>query len=136
MSHPGDLLQAAIWKALTDHAGLKAAMGGTARVYDRVPGSPVFPYITIGPEQVLDDGNACDDDVFECFADVHVWTDAVGVAKGKVIAAQVYDAMKTALILPGWTVHRVMYESERHFPDSDGLRGHGVLTFKINLETA
>jgi hypothetical protein len=136
MSHPGNLIQKAIFDTLTGYAPLATAMGGTTRVYDRVPTKPVFPYITIGDEQKIDDGNGCDDDVFEIYFDVHVWSEAVGLPQTKAIAALAYDAFKSGLTVPGWRVVSLKFETERHFRDADGIRGHGVLTFKTYLETA
>jgi hypothetical protein len=136
MSHPGDEIQKAVFAALNGNAGLDTAMGGTTRIYDRVPSKPVFPYITIGEEQLLDDGNSCDASRFEIFIDVHVWTDNVGLPQGKRIAAAVFDAMQAGLLITGWRVVVLKYETERHFRDSDGLRGHAVLTFKLNIETS
>ena len=133
MSHPGNLLQKAIYDALMAHAPLATAMGGTARVYDRVPQGPTFPYVTIGDEQLLDDSTTCDPDAFEVYFDIHVWTDAVGLPQGKVIAGAVRDAILAGLTLSGWTCPTPSYQTERHFRDADGMRGHGVLTFRAFL---
>lgn len=135
MSHPGDAIQKAIYSSLTGHAPLVAALGA-ARVYDRVPDAPVFPYITIGDEQIIDDGNSCDTHRFDVFFDVHVWTRNVGQPQSKTIAATVYEAILAGLTIAGWRVVILSFETERHFRDSDGLGSHGVLTFKINIETA
>jgi Protein of unknown function (DUF3168) len=136
MSHPSDAIQAAIFSRLNGNAGIATALGGAARIYDRVPAKPVFPYITIGNEQLVDDGNTCDRDRFDVFFDVHVWTDSVGLPQAKRIAAAVHDAILLGLTITGWRVVILSYETERHFTDSDGLRGHGVVSFRINIETA
>lgn len=136
MSHPGDELQRAIYQALNGNAGLATAMGGTTRIYDRVPVKPTFPYITIGEEQTVDDSNACDPDGFECFFDVHVWSDNYGLPQGKRIAGAVRGAILSDLAITGWVAKVLTYETERHFRDADGIRGHGVMTFKTKLETA
>ena len=136
MSHPGDQIQASIYAALKAHAPLAAIMGGECRVYDRVPRSPVFPYITIGEEQLNDESNSCDADVYECFFDIHTWADAVGLPQGKNIAAQVRAAILAGLPgMTGWHAGFIQYRNERHFRDNDGMRGHTVQTFRALIET-
>lgn len=134
MSHPGEALQRAVYAALTGHSGLTAAMGGAVRAYDRVPPSPGFPYLYIADLQLLDDGNQCEPDAYVAYQDVHVWSRGAGLVACKRISAQVREAI-AAMTVTGWNAS-VWYESERHMNDGDGLTGHAVVTFKIQLEPA
>jgi hypothetical protein len=137
MSHFGDKLQRAIYAALTSHAPLTALVSNadeTKRIYDRVPERPVFPYLTIGNEQAVYDGDACNQSRFEVFADIHTWTRGVGIAGAKAVSAHVCDAIAAGITVTGWNVAVVRHESERHFVESDGLTGHGVSSFKFIME--
>src|SRR5690606_34227972 len=75
----GPELQKAIYDALKT---VPAVAGG--RVYDSVPSNAEFPYVTIGGEQTVDDGNSCEDG-WEVFTDVHVWSRKPGFPECKEI---------------------------------------------------
>lgn len=133
---PGDTLQKALFEALTTSQDVAAAMGGTARAYDRVPVAPEFPYLSFADAQILDDGNSCDDDMFEAFVDIHVWSRAVGQVEAKRIADAVRTALKDGFAMPGWVMSSVTVQGIRHFMDPDGLTAHGIVTLRFLLQTA
>lgn len=128
----GSQLQKAIFAALNTET---AVAGG--RIYDRVPENATFPYVTIGDDQVLDDGNSCDDG-WEVFADVHVWSrpDSGSKAEVKDLAASVGSRLAATLTVTGFTVIIAALESSRTFRDPDGLTEHSVLTFRYVLQPA
>ncbi|MBA3576185.1 MAG: DUF3168 domain-containing protein [Sphingomonas sp.] len=128
----GSQLQTAIFAALT---AATALAGG--RVYDRVPPDPVFPYITIGDDQVIDHGNSCDDG-WEVFADIHLWSRPVTGSKveAKDLAAAVVGRLKALLTVSGFTVIIAALETSRTFRDPDGKTEHAVLTFRYVLQPA
>lgn len=129
MIGPG--LQRAIYAALSG-AGIA---GG--RIYDGVPDNPVFPYVTIGDEQIIDDSNTCGES-WEAFADIHVWSRPVAGSKveAKTIAAAVKGAVLAIGTVSGGTLTGVFSETARSFRDPDGLTEHTVLTFKFIIEEA
>ena len=43
------------------------------RVFDDIPRDSKFPYIQIGDNQAIDDGNTCDSSPTEVFSRIHVW---------------------------------------------------------------
>lgn len=128
----GAELQKAIYAALT---AAPAMAGG--RVYDRVPAEPVFPYVTIGDEQVVDDGNSCDDG-WEVFSDVHVWSRPAAGSKAEVkdIAPPIVARLRSNLSVTGYVVIVAALEGMRTFRDPDGLTEHSVLTFRYLLQPA
>lgn len=133
---PGDALQKALFAVLTASPDIALAMGGTARAYDRVPVAPEFPYLGFADAQILDDGNTCDDDMFEVFVDIHVWSRAVGQVEAKRIADAVRTAVKDGFQIPGWVMSSLTVQGIRHFMDPDGLTAHGVVTLRFLLQTA
>ena len=125
----GSQLQTAIYSALTNAS--PSIAGG--RVYDRVPGSPTFPYISIGDEQVIDDGNTCDDG-WEVFPDVHIWSRSTAGSKLEIkgIIAQVVPAVVGISSISGsFTVIAAQLETARTFRDPDGLTEHAVCSFRF-----
>lgn len=128
----GSALQKAIFAKLNE---VTAIAGG--RIYDQVPASPTFPYITIGDEQVVDDGNACDDG-WEVFPAVHVWSRPATGSKAEVkdLLASVVSRLNTALTVTGFTVVINAFESSRVLRDPDGLTEHAVVTFRYVLQPA
>lgn len=128
----GSALQKAIFAKLNEATAI-----ASGRIYDRVPADPTFPYITIGDEQVLDDGNTCDDG-WEVFTDVHIWSRPTTGSKVEVkdLLASVVSRLNTILTVTGFTVVIHALENSRVFRDPDGLTEHAVLTFRYVLQPA
>jgi hypothetical protein len=127
----GPQLQKALYDALT---GAGVASG---RVYDRVPDNPVFPYVTIGDEQVIDDGNTCQDG-WEVYPTVHVWgRDPSGSrASVKAMMAQAVTAVLSITSVTGFVLVASQLQDSRVDRDPDGLTDHAVATFKFILDPA
>jgi len=116
--------------ALGAHAPLIALIGD--RIYDRVPEGAVFPYVVIGPAQAarLEASPWCCDD-YEVFAQLDVWSRAVGFPEAKRIGKACGDALADRSpvidgIQVGWFVPR----DELYRTDADGLTAHGLLMFQ------
>lgn len=133
---PSVPLQRALFETLTSSQDIENAMGGDVRAYDRVPTNPTFPYLTFADAQLIDDGNTCNDDAFEVFIDVHVWSRDVGQVQAKDIAAAVRTAVKDGFLVPGWIMTSITVQTIRHFMDQDGLTAHGVVTLRILIQPA
>lgn len=123
----GAQLQAAIYTSLAGVAG--------GRVYDRPPASPVFPYVTIGDEQVIDDGNACADG-WEVFPDVHVWSRSVSGSKAELkgLVAQIVPLVTAITTVTGFAVIAAELRTVRSLRDPDGLTEHAVLNFRFLID--
>lgn len=123
----GAELQRAIYAALTDSPAI-----ADGRVYDRVPEAPVFPYVTIGDDQVLDDGNTCEGG-WEVASNIHVWSRPATGSKAEVkdLAAAVVPRLAvTTLNVSGFRLVIAQLETSRVFRDPDGITEHAVLTFR------
>ncbi|MEH6721293.1 MAG: DUF3168 domain-containing protein [Aurantimonas endophytica] len=130
----GPELQKAIFDALK---AAPALAGG--RVYDRPPPPPsgAFPYITIGDDQVIDDGNSCGDS-WEVFSDIHIWSrpQTQSKAEAKTLAAAIVGRLRAVSTVPGHVVTIVAMESARTFRDGDGITEHGIVTMRFVLDEA
>ena len=106
------------------------------RVYDTVPPSHVFPYVTIGDEQVLDDSNSCGEG-WDVVADIHVWSRPASgsQAEAKTIRAAIHPIVED-LAVPGFVVNAVTLEASRSLTDPDGITKHAVLTYRFSIDPA
>lgn len=129
----GAQLQKAIYDALT--TADPSIAGG--RIYDGVPENPTYPYITIGEEQVIDDGNSCDD-AYEAYATVHVWDRPAARSKAAIkgVVAQVVSALASVSSVTDFVVVLATFESAQTRRDGDGLTEHSILTFRYLLDPA
>lgn len=132
MTSPTYELQGQIVTLLKASPELTALIGG--RVYDRVPESPTFPYVSFGPSDEISDDADCIDG-FEVTMQLDVWSRAVGFPECR----RIVDAIRKALPEDGITMadnalvtfnHRI----SRVFRDQDGLTSHGAITFEAFVE--
>lgn len=128
-----------VQKAIFDVLRAAPAIAG-GRVYDHVPRTngevtATFPYVEIGNEQIIDDGNSCDDG-WEVFADVHVWSRAVGFPETKGLIASIVPRLASIDTIPGFTVIVAEVESTRVLRDPDGLTSHGVISVRFIITPA
>jgi hypothetical protein len=127
----GPELQGAIYSALA------AADVASGRVYDGVPKEPTFPYVTIGDEQVIDDGTTCQDG-WEVYPDVHCWSRPANGSKAEVktLAATVVAAVTGISSITGFSLVSITHETTRVFRDPDGLTEHAVCSFRALIDPA
>lgn len=121
-------------------AYLAAIIGVTdagGNVFDQVPTENPFPRVTIGDEQVLDDGNSCQDG-WEVFSDVHCWSRAASGSKiqVKTLAAQVVIAVRGITAIAGFSLVSIEHQTTRVFRDPDGLTEHAVVSFRALIDPA
>lgn len=106
------------------------------RVYDRVPEKPIFPYISFGASDVVDDGAECVE------AETHtiqldVWSRSVG----KVECKNIVDGIKKVLNndtpeLSDNAVVEITVPFTKIVADPDGLTTHGIISVEIKVEIA
>lgn len=127
----GDQVQQAIYAALT---GASIAAG---RVYDQVPANPVFPYVTIGDEQVLDESTGCGA-AWEVFVDIHCWSRPVAGSKleVKALAATVVTAILGIASVAGHLLVGIEHQTTRVFRDPDGKTEHAAITIRALIDPA
>lgn len=133
MSDPQEALQRALRRALVESGELSGLIG--ARVYDDVPASAQFPYITIGEIQSLD-ASAGSVQGTEAFIDVHLWSRGVG----RIEARRMLSAVSSVLHLaepPMTGGHRIIemtVQSARIYLDEDGRTSHGIVAIRALTE--
>lgn len=132
MSDPSLALQGGIVALLKSGGGV-----GTAdRVYDEVPPTPVFPYISIGDDQVVGDDNDCSE-ISEVFCRIHVWSRAVGYPETKQIASAVRARLRaTPPTVSGFTVDVVEFQQIQFLRDEDGKTRHAVVEYRFLISPA
>jgi hypothetical protein len=131
MNDPSLAVQKGVFDALT------AALGDTAKVYDRVPlkagaVAAEFPYVHIGEDQVVPDTDQCHD-AFSVFVTIHVWSRAVGKVEAKGIMAACLSALALNLPLAGFQAITWDVTNIHHMTDTDGLTSHSVATIRYRL---
>ncbi|MCX5478452.1 DUF3168 domain-containing protein [Kaistia geumhonensis] len=128
---PSLALQKAIVDALSRGV---PEVGG--RVFDVVPPSAAFPYVTIGEGQDLADTADCYDGT-ESFLDIHVWSRAVGFPEAKRIAGKVRHALHDAdLPLDEHVLLLLHFRDQRPLRDPDGVTSHVAMTFRALTQPA
>jgi len=126
-------LQALIYNRLTTNAGVTAIVG--TRVYDNPIGKDVFPYISFGPSDVVEDDADCVTGRIET-VQIDCWSRYQG---GFREVKDLADAVKKALhrYAGALTVNALVemtVESIRYFRDPDGQTSHGVVTVQAIVE--
>lgn len=126
----GAQLQRAIYAALM---ASPPVAGG--QIYDRVSDGKPYPHVTIGDDQVIENGTACYDG-WEVFADVHIWSRSVAGSKAeaKDLAAVIVARLATpSLKVSGFRIAVANLQTSRTMRDRDGLTEHLVITIRFLL---
>jgi len=132
MSEVSLMLQAAVVAELKAASALTAIVG--ERIYDAVPASAVFPYVTFRVDGVLDDGVDCVE-ASEIFFSIHVWSRAVGWPEASRIAGEIRDALDlNELDVTGYNLVNLHFRDFRRLDDPDGKTNHGVVSFRALID--
>ena len=123
-------LQAAIYAALTAHAGLTAELGTSASVYDNAPASAATPYVVIGDETATDYASALVD-ALEHTIMVHSFTEDQSRLSCLRLQKQIRDALhEAALTLSAGVCVQIRQEMRQTMRDPDCMSWHGVQRFR------
>ena len=134
MSDPSLELHAALISKLKADAGVSALVG--ARVYGGVPEGPTFPYISLGPVQVLPDKAECIDGT-EVFYQIDGWARDPTVPKAKQLSKAIVAALDDQdIAVSNYAVIVAEISSINHLPDPDGITAHCVLSFRFLIQLA
>ena len=126
-------LQGAIVAALKAVTELRAGpLKG--RILDRVREKEPRPYLHLRSFQGVDDGSDCVDGL-EIFADLDVWSDAVGKPEASRIAGIVRDALheKPLTLDAPWSLVEIAHR-DTSIDDSEGLLVRARMTFRALVE--
>lgn len=134
MSDPSYDLQVALVAALKADGALPDVVG--KRVYDRVPPDASFPYLTLGPSQVLPDKAVCIDGV-EVSVQIDAWSRTTSFGEVKTIGAAIVAALDDKpLAVEGFNVTVFELAGAQYLRDPDGLTRHAAITFRGLLEAS
>lgn len=127
-------LQSAIIAALKASGAVAAALG--TRIYDNAPDKALYPHLTLGPSQELDDSAECIDGS-ECFQQIDIWTREGGSQLG---AKEICGAVKKALhgadlaLADPFTLVLIEVESFRVMGDPDEKIAHGIVNVRALID--
>ena len=128
MSDPSYEMQVAIVAALKLPGALPGVVA--ARIYDLPPAAATYPYITLGPMQVLPDKADCIDGA-ELFQQIDVWSISTGFGEAKTIARAIVAKLDDQpLIVPGHDVVLFEHRSTNYQRDPEGKTSHAALSFR------
>lgn len=131
MTSPVRELHAALYSVLSVDAPL---MDIATAVYDRVPESAEFPYVSFGPVNSVPRDAECIT-ASEHTMQIDTWSRVVGSGEGYDMTNAVKRAIQSAdlsLTVNALVALRVV--SVRNFDDPDGLTEHGVVTIQATIE--
>lgn len=134
MSDPSSLeLQKAIVARLKADAAVAALVGD--RIYDRVPPAAEFPYVSLGPGQVVPEYGDCYE-ADEVIRQIDVWSRAVGSVEAQRIAGTIRAALNDApLVLSGHRLLEIRVQaSSNPLSDPDGATTHVPLSVRALTE--
>jgi len=136
MEEPSLAFQRALVAMLKADSGVAAHVAG--RVYDRVPESPIEPYIRIGDDMVVSDGADCFERSVDVSSRIHVFSIEPGKVQAKRICAAIVDAMDSATLNvgPDWALAEVSHNRTVYLDDPDGLTTHGIVDFQVYMDPA
>lgn len=125
-------LHGAIVQRLENDAAVSALVDD--RIYGKVPASPVFPYVTIGPVDSVEDDADCILGL-EVAQQIDCWSRAGGSEECK----DIVDAVRAALhdYEPDLATNAVVFFQNRTSSvkkDPDGITHHGILGFEAAIE--
>jgi hypothetical protein len=132
MSDVSLMMQAAVIAALKDDTDLTAEI--SERIYDSVPSSAQFPYVTFRVPIVVDDSADCITGS-EVFFDIHIWSRATGWPEASRIAGIVRASLDEAEF--NVTDHNLInlhFRDFRRLDDPDGKTNHGVVSFRALID--
>jgi hypothetical protein len=129
------VLQGMMRSRLGDWPPLQAIVG--QRIYDQPPTGAALPYVVLGPVQAID--LTRDDCVidWEVFAQLDVWSRAVGFPECKQIAIECDAALgERHPPLLGMRIGFFEPRGQRFLRDPDGITSHGVLEYRARYGPA
>jgi len=117
--------------ALRGSGALATAMGlAQVLAYEIAPTNAAMPYVLIGDDQVIDDGDDCQDGS-EIFSTVHLWSrpNPPSRVQARRMEAVVRSLLAADLAIAGHETILAEYQDSRFLPDPGGAT-HVVMTFR------
>ena len=130
MASPSVSLGGRVQSTLKANAGVTALV--STRVYDRVPASPTFPYITVDMSDLVEDDDGCGKH-WECTVTVHSWSRSGNSLESRKINGAVRAALDTITAVTDYAINYTQFRQERNIGAPDGLTEHGVVVYEFGL---
>ncbi len=108
----------------------------TVPIYDAVPESAVFPYVTIGEDTSVDWSTKLTSGQ-EVTHTLHVWSQYIGMTEVKDLIDQVIQALTISPLDMSADKFKAIVHSldlNETFRDPDGTTRHGVLRFRFKIQ--
>ena len=122
-------LQQAVYGVLAGSALLSEMLGG-ARIYDDVPHSAAYPFVTMGQTTSTDWGTGTEDGE-EHILTLHVWSAYGGRAEAQLIMGTIRDALHGAnLSIVGHTLINLRQQFSDIRREADGITIHGLVRYR------
>jgi hypothetical protein len=129
-------LIAAIRAVALQNAGVKAAVGNPARLYDDPPADPVFPYVTLGRLETRA-ADSAGGSALEHAVTLHAWSRYGGRAEALDVIGALREALHDAPIeVEGRKLVFLFASFSDVFRSGDGRTTHGVLRLRALTEAA
>ncbi len=128
-------LQQSVYQRLRANTGLTGMLGGED-IFDDVPRSASFPYLTLGQSMVRD-WSAGGDDGHEHILTLHVWSRANGRKEVYEIMGVLKDVLHDQHVsLVDHQLVNLRHEFSEARRDPDGETYHGIVRFRAITEPA
>lgn len=126
-------LRAAIHDALVADGTLAALLGGP-RVYDEVPQTAVFPYVTLGEARIADASTGSEQG-YEHQLTLHAWSRQGGHREAHLIAGALLNVLDDApLALDAHRLVNLRFALADVRRESDGRTYHALVRFRAVTE--
>jgi hypothetical protein len=127
-------LQGVLIARLKADPAVSALVNG--RVYDSVPSSSTFPYVSYGPCDSVDDDADCITGLIVA-QQIDCWSRGVGYPEVKKIADAVRAALHDHEVQMPLSTNGMAYFEHRNtriMRDPDGLTSHAILSFEAGVQ--
>lgn len=126
-------LQKGIYQTLANDPGVTGLLGG-ANIYDDVPRTASYPYLTLG-QSVARDWSTGSEDGMEHIVTLHVWSRAGGKKETQEILGKVQDVLHDLPIaLADHHLVNLRQEFSEARQDPDGETYHGIVRYRAVTE--
>ncbi|MEO1205926.1 MAG: DUF3168 domain-containing protein [Pseudomonadota bacterium] len=128
-------LQKAVYQHLADDAGVLAVLGGT-KIFDDVPRSATYPYVTLGAGQTVD-WSTGDGEGAEHILTLNVWSRSGGRREILRIAEALRAALlETDLVLSDHRLVLLRMQGLDVRRGADGETYQGIMRFRVLTEVS
>lgn len=127
----GIVIQKAIYKRLTSLSEITSYVP-PKNILDRNQRPIVDPLVSIGEDQIIDDGSDLNRCNWRVYSTIHVWKKEDGLTTNKAISGAIKKGIQSSRPNLGEGYHCADWRvtSERFMRDHDGIHSHGIITIE------